>query len=140
MKSESLIFRDARPILDVVSYGRSGPKGTVGLSAGLLAGTGRKVRRLPEVMVRVLPKDSNDLPSVGRHHNYIGRHGNPELETDDGERVQGKDDRPAPTRRPGSRSRPRPEGATSLSAGFHFIVPVMGSERAGRDADHHLGG
>jgi MobA/VirD2-like, nuclease domain len=39
----------------------------------------------------VLPKDSNSLRSVGRHLDYIGRYGKLELETDDGERVQGKD-------------------------------------------------
>jgi hypothetical protein len=39
----------------------------------------------------VLPKDSNNLRSVGRHLDYIGRYGKLELETDDGERVQGKD-------------------------------------------------
>jgi Relaxase/Mobilisation nuclease domain len=49
------------------------------------------VRRVPEVMVKVLPKDSNNLRSVGRHLDYIGRYGKLELETDDGERVQGKD-------------------------------------------------
>ena len=42
-------------------------------------------------MVKVLPKDSNHLRSVARHLNYIGRYGKLELETDDGERIQGKD-------------------------------------------------
>jgi len=41
-------------------------------------------------MVKVLSKDSNNLRSVARHLNYIGRRGELELETDDGERVQGK--------------------------------------------------
>ncbi len=42
-------------------------------------------------MVKVLAKDSNNLRSVGRHLNYIGRYGKLDLETDDGERIQGKD-------------------------------------------------
>ncbi len=42
-------------------------------------------------MVKVLPKDSNNLRSVSRHLSYIGRDGSLELETDDGERVRGKD-------------------------------------------------
>lgn len=42
------------------------------------------------MMVKVLPKDSNSLRSVSRHLSYIGRDGNLILETDDGERVQGK--------------------------------------------------
>jgi hypothetical protein len=41
-------------------------------------------------MVKVLSKDSNNLRSVARHLNYIGRRGQLELETDDGERVQGR--------------------------------------------------
>ncbi len=81
----------ARPLLDLVSYGRGGPKGSVRLSADQIAAIDRTVRRVPEVMVKVLPKDSNNLRSVSRHLNYIGRYGKLELETDDGERVLGKD-------------------------------------------------
>jgi hypothetical protein len=80
-----------RPLLDIVSHGRGGPKGTVRLSADQIAAIDRTVRRVPEVMVKVLPKDSNSLRSVGRHLNYIGRYGKLELETDDGERIQGSD-------------------------------------------------
>jgi hypothetical protein len=49
----------------------------------------RTVRRVPEVMVKVLLKDSNSLRSVFRHLNYIGRYRKLEPETDDRERVQG---------------------------------------------------
>jgi hypothetical protein len=56
-----------------------------------MAAIDRTVRRVPEVMVKVLSKDSNNLRSVGRHFNYIGRYGRLELETDDGESIQGKD-------------------------------------------------
>ena len=86
-----LTLRSARPLLDIVSYGRGGPKGSLHLSADQIAAIDRTVRRVPEVMVKVLPKDSNNLRSVGRHLDYIGRYGKLELETDDGERVQGKD-------------------------------------------------
>src|SRR5580658_9086464 len=79
------------PLLDIVSHGRGGPKGSVRLSADQIAAIDRTVRRVPEAMVKVLPKDSNSLRSVGRHFNYIGRYGKLDLETDDGERVQGKD-------------------------------------------------
>jgi hypothetical protein len=41
--------------------------------------------------VKVLPKDSNNLASISRHVGYIGRCGDLELETDDGERLSGKD-------------------------------------------------
>jgi hypothetical protein len=39
-------------------------------------------------MVKVLSKDSNNLRCVARHLNYIGRHGELELETDAGMRLQ----------------------------------------------------
>jgi hypothetical protein len=81
----------ARPLVDLVSYGRGGPKSNFRLSADQIAVVDRAVRRVPEVMVKVLPKDSNNQRSVRRHLDYIGRYGKLELETDDGERVQGKD-------------------------------------------------
>jgi hypothetical protein len=48
----------------------------------------RTVHRAPEAVVKVLPRASNDLKAVGRHLNYIGRAGELELETDDGEHVR----------------------------------------------------
>jgi hypothetical protein len=91
MPKTLLDLRSARLLLDLVSHGRGGPKGSLHLSADQIAAIDRTVRRVPEVMVKVLPKDSNNLGSVGRHLDYIGRYGKLELETDDGERVQGKD-------------------------------------------------
>jgi hypothetical protein len=91
MPKTLLDLRTARPLLDLVSHGRGGPQGNFRLSADQIAAIDRTVRRVPEVMVKVLPKDSNSLRSVGRHLDYIGRYGKLKLETDDGERVQGKD-------------------------------------------------
>jgi hypothetical protein len=91
MPKTLLNLRIASPLLDLVSHGRGGPKGSIHLSVDQIAAIDRTVRRVPEVMVKVLPKDSNNLRSVGRHLDYIGRYGKLELETDDGERVQGKD-------------------------------------------------
>lgn len=88
---KTLLDLHARPLLDIVSHGRGGPKGSIRLSTDQIAAIGRTVRRVPEVMVKVLPKDSNNLRSVARHLDYIGRRGKLELETDDGERIQGKD-------------------------------------------------
>jgi Relaxase/Mobilisation nuclease domain len=90
MPKTLLELRD-RPLLDIVSYGRGGPKGGIRLSADQIAVIDRTARRVPETMVKVLPKDSNNLRSVARHLNYIGRYGKLELETDDGERIQGKE-------------------------------------------------
>jgi hypothetical protein len=89
--AKTLLELRNRPLLDIVSHGRGGPKGSVRLSADQIAAIDRTVRRVPEAMVKVLPKDSNSLRSVGRHLNYIGRCGKLDLETDDGERIQGKD-------------------------------------------------
>jgi hypothetical protein len=48
------------------------------------------VRRAPEVVVKVLPRDSNSLKAAGKHLDYIGRYGEVDLETDDGEQLQGR--------------------------------------------------
>lgn len=50
----------------------------------------RTVRHVPEVMVKVLSKGGQDLRSVGKHVDYIDRHGKLPLETDDGERLFGQ--------------------------------------------------
>jgi hypothetical protein len=91
MPKALLDIHGERPLLDIVSYGRGGPKGTLAFTAAQIGEIDRTVRRVPEAMVKVLPKDSNNLRSIGRHLNYIGRHGKLDLETDDGERIQGKD-------------------------------------------------
>jgi Relaxase/Mobilisation nuclease domain len=41
-------------------------------------------------VVKVLPRGSNDLKAVGKHLDYIGRNGELELETDDGEHLSGR--------------------------------------------------
>ena len=82
---------EGRPLLDVGSDARRGSGRRDRLSPEEMALIGRTVRRTPEVMVKVLAKDSNNLRSVARHLNYIGRQGNLELETDDGDRLQGRD-------------------------------------------------
>jgi hypothetical protein len=50
----------------------------------------RTVRRTPEAVVKVLPRASNDFKAVGKHLDYIGRKGELQLETDDGEPVGGR--------------------------------------------------
>ena len=41
-------------------------------------------------MVKVLPRASNDLKAAGKHLDYISRYGKLALETDDGERLEGR--------------------------------------------------
>jgi hypothetical protein len=60
------------------------------LTPGQLEQIQRTVRRTPEVVVKVLPRASNDLKAVGKHLDYIGRKGALELETDDGEHLTGR--------------------------------------------------
>ena len=79
---------EGQALLDVGSFARRGPGRRDRLSPDELALIGRTVRRTPEVMVKVLSKDSNNLRSVVRHLNYIGRRGELKLETEDGERLQ----------------------------------------------------
>ena len=50
----------------------------------------RTVQRAPEAVVKVLPRDCNDLKAVSKHVDYIGRYAKLELESDDGERLQGR--------------------------------------------------
>lgn len=81
---------EGRALLDIASYARHGPARRDRLSPEEVALIGRTIRGVPEVMVKVLSKDSNNLRSVSRHLDYIGRRGELALETDDGEYVQGR--------------------------------------------------
>jgi hypothetical protein len=84
-------IREGEPLLDIVSYGRGGPRETGGsLTPVQLEQIQRTVRRTPEAVVKVLPRASNNLKAVGKHLDYIGRKGELELETDDGERLGGR--------------------------------------------------
>jgi hypothetical protein len=51
----------------------------------------RTIDRTPEVMVKVLSKGGQDAKAVCRHLDYLSRRGELELETDDGERIAGRD-------------------------------------------------
>ncbi len=91
MPKRTFRIRVGEPLLDVVSYGRGGPRETGGrLTPVQLEQIQRTVHRAPEVVVKVLPRASNDLKAVGKHLDYIGRKGELELETDDGERLSGR--------------------------------------------------
>lgn len=81
---------ERRHLLDIASYARRGPGQRDHLSPAEIAQISRTVRRVPEAVVKVLPKDSNNLGSISRHLGYIGRYGDLELETDDGDRLSGK--------------------------------------------------
>src|SRR5579872_1948754 len=77
---------DQRPLLDVVSYGRSG-LGRRSLSKAEIAHIARTARRTPEVVVKV-SGGARSLRGVAQHLEYIGREGRGEVHTDDGCRLQ----------------------------------------------------
>jgi hypothetical protein len=79
----------SEPPFDLLSYARRGPSRRDHLSPGGMQQVARTVRRTPEVMVKVLPKSANTLAAVRNHLEYIGRKGELDLETDDGERLSG---------------------------------------------------
>ena len=80
---------ELEPLFDIVSYGRGLPERERPLSIGEIKLITRTVGRTPEVMVKVVNKGSSSLAGVGGHVGYIGRQGAVELETDEGEVLQG---------------------------------------------------
>ena len=79
-----------RPLLDIASYARRGPGRTDRLSPAEVAQIARTVGRTPEVMVKVLSNGGQSASAVQRHLDYLGRGGELEIETDDGEQLKGK--------------------------------------------------
>lgn len=82
---------ERNPALDIVSYGRrGGARRPLHFTREQVAQIARTVRRAPEVMVKV-SGGSNTTNGVAAHFQYIGRRGELEIETDDGERLMGKE-------------------------------------------------
>lgn len=91
MSRRTFRIREGEPLLDIVSYGRGGRSESGGrLTAAQVEQIRRTVQRVPEAVVKVLPRDSNDLKAAGKHLDYIGRYGKLDLETDGGDRLQGR--------------------------------------------------
>lgn len=90
MSRRTFRIGEGEPLFDLVSYGRGGPRETGGrFTPAQVEQIRRTVNRAPEVVVKVLTRDSNNLKSAAKHINYIGQYGAIELETDDGEKIQG---------------------------------------------------
>jgi hypothetical protein len=77
------------PLFDLASYARPGPGRRDHLMPAQTQQIARTVSRTPEVMVKVLPRGASDLGAVRRHLEYIGRKGDLDLETDDGQTLRG---------------------------------------------------
>jgi hypothetical protein len=86
-KSRSLVLPRGPESLDPVSFGRRGPEAR--FSYEQLAHIARTARRVPEVMVKV-SGGGREAGAVQAHFAYIGRHGNLDIETDDGRRLAGE--------------------------------------------------
>jgi hypothetical protein len=76
------------PLFELVSHGRRGPERRDRLSPAQIQQIARTVARSPEVMVKVLPAGANSVAAVRQHLAYVGRQGDVELLTDDGQRLQ----------------------------------------------------
>src|SRR5579862_4815052 len=81
----------ARPLLDIASYARRGPGERINLSQAEIDLIRRTVTRTPEVMVKVLTRGGQSVGSVQRHLSYLSRKRELEIETDEGERIAGKE-------------------------------------------------
>src|SRR5258708_38511329 len=91
MPKQTFRIREGEPLFDIVSHGRGGPRETGRhFTPAHVEQIRRTVQRAPEAVVKVLPRDSNDLKAVGKHLDYIGRYGKLDLESDDGQRLSGR--------------------------------------------------
>lgn len=89
MTNHAPSIRDCRLIFDLVSYGRRGPGEAVRLLPAEIEHIARTVGRVPEVMIKISGGGTN-LKAVAAHLRYIDRHGELDIETDEGERVRGE--------------------------------------------------
>ena len=76
---------------DLVSHGRRGPGRRDRLTPAQIAQISRTVRRVPEVMVKVLSTGTTSVKGVQKHLDYIGRKGELDLETDEGQKLRGEE-------------------------------------------------
>ena len=76
--------------LDLVSYGRRGRHTPLQFTPAQLEQIGRTVSGVPEVMVKV-SGGGKSADAVQAHFAYVDRHGQLEVHTDEGEKLQGKE-------------------------------------------------
>ena len=86
MKRRVPNLRGSEPLLDIVSYGRTGPRSLTRTERDYVD---RTVRRAPEVVVKV-SGGARTLAGVERHLDYVGRQGKLAMESDDGQALTGK--------------------------------------------------
>ena len=86
MKKRLIDLRGEQPLLDIVSYGRSGPRSLTRTQREYVA---RTARRTPEVVIKV-SGGARTLAGVERNLRYIARDGDLGLESDTGENLRSK--------------------------------------------------
>ena len=72
MPRKTLDLGNAKPVPDIVSYGRQGPTRRDRLSLEQLH-IRRTIERTPEVRIKVLSKGGHDIKGVRRHIEYLSR-------------------------------------------------------------------
>ena len=88
MPKRTVDFGARAPLLDIVSFGRRGPGRRDSITPAQRDQIARTVRRTPEVMIKV-SGGGRSLKGIRDHVEYIGREGELELETDEGDRLKG---------------------------------------------------
>ena len=73
------------------SHGRVGRVDQARLSPAQAQLVARTAARTPEVMVKILSGGATSANAVRRHLEYVGRKGEVELYTDDGDALKGRD-------------------------------------------------
>jgi hypothetical protein len=89
MPRRTIDLRGEQALFDIVSYARRGRGRTDRLSPAQVEQVARTVRRVPEVMVKVSGGGTSPKGVVA-HFKYLNRRPEFEIETDDGEHLQGR--------------------------------------------------
>jgi hypothetical protein len=89
MPKRLIDLRERAPLLDIVSFGRRAPGNRAVFSSAEREQIGRTVRGASEVMIKV-SGGGKSVGAVAAHFRYIDRRGGLEIETDEGERLEGK--------------------------------------------------
>jgi hypothetical protein len=77
-------------LFNICSYGRGGRMDQLPLTPSQARLIARTAARTPEVMVKVLSRGATSTKAVQRHIDYVGRKGEVELLTDEGDALTGK--------------------------------------------------
>jgi hypothetical protein len=83
--------KDEELWLNIGSFPRAGPTHRIHISPAQVQTVARSAGRTPEVMVKVLSGGATSCKAVRRHLEYIGRKGDVELRTDEGDGIRSRE-------------------------------------------------